>query len=112
MLLDKIWKKYSTCYLTLFPPKTNIFVQSKNCTFSKKGLGHKGRCYSVCNDDTCKWTSHILSRVIGPSNTATKIGVPISDTGHMAQISTANPKILINFHACSCKFMQSLFVFT
>ena len=45
--------------LTLFPPKTNIFVHSKNCTFSKKGLGHKGRCYSVCNDDTCKWTSHI-----------------------------------------------------
>ena len=40
--------------LTLFPPKTNIFVHSKNCTFSKKGLGHKGRCYSVCNDDTCK----------------------------------------------------------
>ena len=39
---------------TLFPPKTNIFVHSKNCTFSKKGLGHKGRCYSVCNDDTCK----------------------------------------------------------
>ena len=89
--------------LTLFPPKTNIFVHSKNCTFSKKGLGHKGRCYSVCNDDTCKWTSHILSRIIGPSNTATKIGVPISDTGHMAQISTANPEILINFHACSCK---------
>ena len=102
----KFEKKYSTCYLTLFPPKTNIFVQSKNCTFSKKGLGHKGRCYSVCNDDTCKWTSHILSRIIGPSNTATKIGVPISDTGHMAQISTANPEILINFHACSCKFMQ------
>ena len=103
MLLDKIWQKYSTCYLTLFPPKTNIFVDSKNCTFSKKGLGHKGRCYSVCNDDTCKWSSHILSRIIGPSNTATKIGVPISDTGHMAQISTANPEILINFHACSCK---------
>ena len=103
MLLDKIWKKYSTCYLTFFPPKTNIFVHSKNCTFSKKGLGHKGRCYSVCNDVTCKWTSHILSRIIGPSNTATKIGVPISDTGHMAQISTANPEILINFHACSCK---------
>ena len=103
MLLDKIWKKYSTCYLTLFPPKTNIFVHSKNCTFSKKGLGHKGRCYSVCNDDTCKWTSHILSRIIGPSNTATKIRVPISDTGHMAQISTANPEILINFHVCSCK---------
>ena len=40
--------------LTLFPPKTNIFVHSKNCTFSKKGLGHNGRCYSVCNDDTCK----------------------------------------------------------
>ena len=40
--------------LTLFPPKTNIFVHSKNCTFSKKGLGHKGRCYSVCNVDTCK----------------------------------------------------------
>ena len=89
--------------LTLFPPKTYIFVHSKNCTFSKKGLGHKGRCYSVCNDDTCKWTSHILSRIIGPSNTATKIGMPISDTGHMAQISTANPEILINFHACSCK---------
>ena len=103
MLLDKIWQKYITCYLTLFPSKTNIFVDSKNCTFSKKGLGHKGRCYSVCNDDTCKWTSHILSRIIGPSNTATKIGVSISDTGHMAQISTANPEILINFHACSCK---------
>ena len=27
--------------LTLFPPKTNIFVHSKNCTFSKKGLGLK-----------------------------------------------------------------------
>ena len=27
--------------LTLFPPKTNIFVHSKNCTFSKKGLGHR-----------------------------------------------------------------------
>ena len=40
--------------LTLFLPKTNIFVHSKNCTFLKKGLGHKGRCYSVCNDDTCK----------------------------------------------------------
>ena len=40
--------------LTLFPPKTNIFVHGKNCTFSKKGLGHKGRCYSVCIDDTCK----------------------------------------------------------
>ena len=40
--------------LTLFLEKTNIFVHSKNCTFSKKGLGHKGRCYSVCNDDTCK----------------------------------------------------------
>ena len=89
--------------LTLFPPKTNIFVHSKNCTFSKKGLGHKGRCYSICNDDTCKWISHILSRIIGPSKTATKIRVPISDTGHMAQISTANPEILINFHACSCK---------
>ena len=92
--------------LTLFPPKTNIFVHSKNCTFSKKGLGHKDRCYSVCNDDTCKWISHILSRIIGPSNTATKTGVPISDTGHMAQISTASTEILINFHACSCKFMQ------
>ena len=56
--------------------------------------------------------SHTLSRIIGPSNTATKIRVPISDTGHMAQISTANPEILINFHVCSCKFMQSLFVFT
>ena len=89
--------------LTLFPPKTNIFVHSKNCTFSKKRLGHKGRCYSVCNDDTCKWTSHILSRIIGPSNTATKIRVPISDTGHMAQISTADPEILTNFHVCSCK---------
>ena len=92
--------------LTLFPPKTNIFVHGKNCTFSKKGLGHKGRCYSVCIDDTCKWISHTLSRIIGPSNTATKIRVPISDTGHMAQISTANPEILINFHVCSCKFMQ------
>ena len=90
--------------LTLFPPKTNIFVHGKNYTFSKKGLGHKGRCYSVCIDDTCKWISHTLSRIIGPSNTATKIRVPISDTGHMAQISTANPEILINFHACSCKF--------
>ena len=40
---------------------------------------------------------------MGPSNTATKIRVPISDTGHMAQISTANPGILINFYACSCK---------
>ena len=96
-------KFFDFSFLTLFLPKTNIFVHSKNCTFSKKGLGHKGRCYSVCNDDTCKWTSHILSRIIGPSNTATKIGVPISDTGHMAQISTANPEILINFHACSCK---------
>ena len=92
--------------LTLFSPKTNIFVHGKNCTFSKKGLGHKGRCYSVCIDDTCKWISHILSRIIGPSNTATKIRVPISDTGHMAQISTANPEILINFHVCSCKFMS------
>ena len=43
---------------------------------------------------------------MGPSNTATKLRVPISDTGHMAQISTANPEILINFHACSCKFMR------
>ena len=48
----------------------------------------------------------MLSRIIGPSNTATKIRVPILDTGHMAQISTANPEILINFHACSCKFMH------
>ena len=40
---------------------------------------------------------------MGPSNTATKFRVPISDTGHMAQISTANPEILINFYACSCK---------
>ena len=40
--------------LTLFLTKTNIFVHGKNCTFSKKGLGHKGRCYSVCIDDTCK----------------------------------------------------------
>ena len=29
--------------LTVFPPKTNIFVHRKICTFSKKGLGHKGR---------------------------------------------------------------------
>ena len=70
--------------LTLSPPKTNIFVHGKNCTFSKKGLRHKGRCYSVCIDDTYKWISHILSRIIGPSNTATKIRVPILDTGHMA----------------------------
>ena len=47
-----------------------------------------------------------MSRIIGPSNTATKIRVPISDTGHMAQISTANPEILISFHACACKFMH------
>ena len=92
--------------LTLFPPKTNIFVHDKNYTFSKKGLGHKSRCYSVCINDTCKWISHTLSRIIGPSNTATKIRVPISDTGHMAQISTTNPEILINFHACSYKFMH------
>ena len=70
--------------LTLFLPKTNIFVHGKNCTFSKKGLGYKGRCYSVCIDDTCKWISHILSRIIGPSHIATKIKVPILDTGHMA----------------------------
>ena len=43
-----------------------------------------GRCYSVCIDDTCKWISHILSRIIGPPNTPTKIRVPILDTGHMA----------------------------
>ena len=55
--------------------------------------------------------SHILSRIIGPSNTATKIRVPISDTGHMAQISTANPEILINFHVCSCKVHVCLFMF-
>ena len=104
--LKVLWKchpDHIDLLLTLFPLKTNIFVHSKNCTFSKKGLGHKGRCYSVCNDDTCKWTSHILSRIIGPSNTTTKIRVPISDTGHMAQISTANSEILINFHVCSCK---------
>ena len=135
MLLDKIWQKYSTCYLTLFPSKTNIFVDSKNCTFSKKGLGHKGRYYSVCNDDTCKWSSHILSRIIGPSNTATKIGVPISDTGHMAQNLLQTLKFLstfmrvhakfthvhakfirvhvkcMRFHANSCVFIQNLFVF-
>ena len=56
--------------------------------------------------------SHTLSRIIGRSNTATKIKVAISDTGYMAQISTANPDILINFHACSCTFMQSLGMFT
>ena len=36
--------------LTLFPPKTNIFVYGKNYTFSKKGCVHKVRCYSVCID--------------------------------------------------------------
>ena len=41
--------------------------------------------------------------MIGPSNTATKIRVPISDTGHMAQISTANPEIS---YQLSCVFMQ------
>ena len=101
-----------TVNLTLFPPKTNIFVQQK-CTFSKKGLGHKGRCYSVCIDDTCKWISHTLSRIIGPSNTPTKIRLPISDTGHMAQISLnfmrvhaigANSKVYL----CSVKFSISM----
>ena len=100
--------------LTLFPPKTNIFVHGKNCTFSKKGLGHKGRCYSVCFDDTCKWISHILSRIIGPSNTASKIRVPISNTGHMVQISTANLScmfmqsscVFMHVYLCSCIFMQ------
>ena len=36
--------------LTLFLPKTNIFVYVKNYTFSKKGCVHKVRCYSVCVD--------------------------------------------------------------
>ena len=106
--------KNTSTHLTLFPPKTNIFVHGKNCTFSKKGMGHKCRCYSVCIDDTCKCISHILSRIIGPLNTATKIRVPILDNGHMAQISTANPEIWSTFmcvHANSCMFMQSLFVF-
>ena len=54
LLLLHIVSDFIIVLLTPFPPKTNIFVHSKNCTFSKKGLGHKGRCYSVCNDDTCK----------------------------------------------------------
>ena len=29
------------CRFNLFPSKTNIFVNGKNCTFSKKGLGIK-----------------------------------------------------------------------
>ena len=106
MLLDKIWKKYSTCYLTLSPPKTNIFVHGKNCTFSKKGLGHKGRCYSVCIDDTCKWISHTLSRIIGLQTLPQKLGC-------LFQTLVTWPKYLLQtlkfwstfmcVHANSCK---------
>ena len=82
--------------LTLFPPKTNILVHSKNW-----GIKVDATVYVMMIP--VNELHNILSRIIGASNTATKIRVPISDTGHMAQISTANPEILINFHVCSCK---------
>ena len=102
---------YCFADLTLFPSKTNIFVTGKNCTFSKKGLGHKGRCYSVCIDDTCKWISHILSRIIGPSNTATKIRVSISaniyckpwNFDQLSRMFMKNWYVFMKIDACSCK---------
>ena len=76
---------------------------AKNCNFSKKGLGHKHRCYSVCIDDTCKWISYILSRIIGLQTLPQKLECLFQTLVTWPKNLLQTLKFWSKFHACSYK---------
>ena len=45
---NEIWKKFGTCYLTLFPPIAEKSAHDSIFTFVKWGYGYKIKYYKIC----------------------------------------------------------------